>query len=71
MTDKLDSDQTTKAVYEVVCLYEIEADSKAAATRIAQGIARTLSRTGVTRSVGADGIANLRSTTARFKRAAS
>ena len=57
-----------RMVYEVVCTYEIEADSKAAAARIAQGIARTLSRTGVTRSVGPDGFANLRSSSARFKR---
>lgn len=60
-----------KMVYEVVCTYEVEAVSKAAAGRIASRVAQTLSRTGVTRSSGADGTATLLKTTARFKRKSS
>lgn len=56
-------------VYEVVCTYEVEADSKAAAGRVAGRVAQSLARTGVLRSSGGDGEATLLKTTARFKRA--
>lgn len=56
-----------KLVYEIVCTYEVEADSKAAAGRHAGLIARSLAKTGVLRSSGADGVATLRKTTVRFK----
>lgn len=57
-----------KLVYEVVCTYEVEADSKAAAGRLAGQVAQSLSRTGVLRSSGSGGTATLLKTTARFKR---
>ena len=61
------SKPSVRLKYEVVCTYEVEADSKAAAGRVASSIAQTLARTGVTRSSGSDGIASLLRTTARFK----
>lgn len=57
-----------KIIYEVVCTYTVEADSKAAAGRVAGGIAQSLTRTGITQSSGPDGVAMLDKTTARFKR---
>jgi hypothetical protein len=64
------SERGQKLVYEVVCTYEVEADSKAAAGRVASSVAESLARTGVTRSSGVDGTATLLKTTARFKRVA-
>jgi hypothetical protein len=60
-----------RAIYEVVCTYEVEADSKAAADRIAGKVAHSLSSTGILRSSGQDGTATLLKTSARFKRLAS
>lgn len=57
-----------KLIYEVICTYEVEADSKAAAGRVAGAIAQSLSRTGVLRHSSGDGIGTLRMTTARFVR---
>ena len=56
-----------KVIYEVVCTYEIETESKAAAGRIARGIAQGLERIGITRSSGPDGMAVQVKTRARFK----
>jgi hypothetical protein len=58
----------TKAIYEVICTYTVEGPTKAARDRHAGQIAQTLARTGVTRSSGPDGHAELLKTTARFKR---
>lgn len=60
-----------KLVYEVVCTYEVEADTKAAAGRVAGSIAHSLSRTGVLGLSGGDGHAKLLTTKARFARNAS
>lgn len=57
-----------RIVYEVVCAYEVEAESKAAAGRVAGGIAQSLAATGVLRSSGRDGTATLLKTSARLKR---
>lgn len=57
-----------KLVYEVICTYEVEADSKAAAGRVASKVAQNLTSTGILRSSGQDGTATLLKTTARFKR---
>lgn len=55
-----------RLVYEVVCVYEIEADSKAAAGRVAGAVAQSLSRTGVLRHSSGDGLGTLLRTTARY-----
>lgn len=57
-----------KIVYEVICTYTIDAESKAAAGRVAKGIAAGLARTGITGSSGPDGSARQIKTAARFKR---
>lgn len=70
MTDPLLPAQS-KLIYEVVCTYEVEADSKAAARRAVGRVAHSLARPGMTRSSGSDGTATLLKTTARFKRVAA
>lgn len=60
-----------KLVYEVVCTYEVEAGSKAAAGRVAGKVAQSLASTGVISSSGQDGHAQLLRTGARFKRLVS
>lgn len=57
-----------RMVYEVICTYTVEADSKAAAGRVASSVAQSLSRTGVISSTGPSGHAELIKTTARFVR---
>lgn len=57
-----------KLIYEVICTYEVEADTKAAAGRVAGSVAQSLSRTGVIRHSSSDGLGTLLKTTARFKR---
>lgn len=56
-----------KLIYEVVCTYIVEADSKAAAGRVAGSVAQGLASTGILKSSGGDGTATLDKTTARFK----
>lgn len=57
-----------KAIYEVICTYEIEADSKAAADRCATAIAHSLERMGVIARSSTDAKASLKRTHKRFQR---
>jgi hypothetical protein len=57
-----------KFVYEVVSAYTVEAQSKAAAERVAGIVAQTLTSTRVLRTSVGDGTAQFVKTTARFKR---
>lgn len=56
-----------RVCYEVVCTYEIDADSEEAAGRLAGSVAHSLARTGVRLLNGADGVAVLLTTTTRLK----
>lgn len=59
--------EAVKFIYEVVCTYEVEAENKAAALRVAKRIASGLARTGITRASGPDGAATQIRTAARPK----
>jgi hypothetical protein len=65
------TEKNTRFEYEVICTYVVEASSKADAGRVAGSIAQGLARTGVISSTSPNGVADLLTTTARFKRVSS